>query len=97
MKEKMETLIFAIIASYNAQRQQECVVTESQKFQPFDLQALRIPQTTCQTDSASRLEAFVFTNRMSSAMQSFSAMQPQLAAKTIQELRTLTAKPMCPG
>jgi hypothetical protein len=58
MKGKMETLIFAIIASYNAQRHQEYAVAEPQKFQPFDLQALRIPQTTCQTDSASRLEVF---------------------------------------
>jgi hypothetical protein len=58
MKEKMETLIFAIIASYNAQRHQERGVTEPQEFQPFDLQALRIPQTTRQSDSASRLEAF---------------------------------------
>jgi hypothetical protein len=58
MKEKMETLIFAIIASYNAQQHQKFGVTEPEKFQPFDLQALKIPQTTCETDSAGRLEAF---------------------------------------
>ena len=37
----METLIFALIASYNY-RQQEPVVAEPEEFQPFDLQALRI-------------------------------------------------------
>jgi hypothetical protein len=43
LREKMEILIFAFIASYNACRQQERVVAESQQFQPFDLQALRNP------------------------------------------------------
>jgi hypothetical protein len=37
----MEILIFAVIASYNAHRQQERVVAEPEEFQPFDLQALR--------------------------------------------------------
>jgi hypothetical protein len=37
----METLIFALIASY-AYRQQEPVVAEPKEFQPFDLQPLRI-------------------------------------------------------
>ena len=39
--EKMETLIFALIASYNAHRQQKRVVAEPEEFQPFDLLALR--------------------------------------------------------
>jgi hypothetical protein len=39
----METLVFAVIASYNAHahRRQERVVAEPQEFPPFDLQALR--------------------------------------------------------
>ena len=37
----MEILIFALIASYNAHRQQERVVAEPEEFQFFDLQALR--------------------------------------------------------
>jgi hypothetical protein len=37
----MEILIFALIASYNAHRQQRRVVAEPEEFQPFDLQALR--------------------------------------------------------
>jgi hypothetical protein len=43
LREKMEILIFALIASYNAYRQREWVVAEPQEFQPFDLQALRNP------------------------------------------------------
>src|SRR5215510_14906740 len=39
--EKMEILIFALIASYNAHRQQKRVVAEPEEFQPFDLLALR--------------------------------------------------------
>jgi hypothetical protein len=34
----METLIFALIASYNAHRQQKPVVAGPEEFQPFDLQ-----------------------------------------------------------
>ena len=41
LRQKMEILIFALIASYNAHRQQEWMVAEPQQFQPFDLQALR--------------------------------------------------------
>jgi hypothetical protein len=41
----METLIFALIASYNANRQEEPAVAEPEEFQPFDLQALRTPWT----------------------------------------------------
>lgn len=37
----MEMSIFALIASYNAHRKQECKVAEPQEFKPFDLQALR--------------------------------------------------------
>jgi len=40
-EEKMEILVFALIASYNAHRRQEQVVPEPEEFQPFDLQALR--------------------------------------------------------
>jgi len=36
----METLIFALIASFNGRRQQKPVVTEPEEFQPFDLEAL---------------------------------------------------------
>jgi hypothetical protein len=41
LREKMETLIFALIASYNAHRQQEPVVAAPEEFPPFDLQELR--------------------------------------------------------
>ena len=37
----MGILIVALIASYNAHRQQERVVAEPEELQPFDLQALR--------------------------------------------------------
>jgi hypothetical protein len=37
----METLIFALIGSYNTHRQKEPVVAEAEEFLPFDLQALR--------------------------------------------------------
>jgi hypothetical protein len=56
MTEKMKTLIFAIIASYNAQRRHECVVAEPQEFQPFDLEALRNPADIMPSRSSSRLE-----------------------------------------
>ena len=39
----METLIFALIASYGAHQQQEQVVAQPEEFQPFALQALRNP------------------------------------------------------
>jgi hypothetical protein len=38
----MEILIFALIASYNAYRQQERAVAEPEEFQRFDLKALRL-------------------------------------------------------
>ena len=45
----MEISTFALIASYNAHRQQECMVAEPQEFQPFDLQALKdFARTTSQ-------------------------------------------------
>jgi hypothetical protein len=52
----METLIFALIASYNAHRQQEPVVAEPEEFQPFDLQALRNSADNMPSRSSSRLE-----------------------------------------
>jgi hypothetical protein len=40
LREKMETLVLALIASFSARRQQEPVVAEPEKFLPFDLEAL---------------------------------------------------------
>ena len=40
-KIKMETLIFALIASYRAYQQQEQVVAEPEEFQAFFLDSLR--------------------------------------------------------
>jgi hypothetical protein len=40
LRGKMEILIFALIASYNALRHREWAVAEPEEFQPFDLQAL---------------------------------------------------------
>jgi hypothetical protein len=51
----METLIFALIASHNARRQQESVIAEPEEFQPLDLQALRNPAN----NKSSRLEAYL--------------------------------------
>jgi hypothetical protein len=55
----METLVFALIASYNAHRQQEPVVAEPEAFQPFDLQALRNSTDNKPSRSSSRREAYV--------------------------------------
>jgi hypothetical protein len=55
----METLIFAIIATYNVQRQQERVVAEPVKFRPFDLEALTNPADNMPSRSWSRLEVYV--------------------------------------
>ena len=55
----METLIFALIASYNAHRQQESVVAEPEVFQPFDLQVLRSVVSNTPSRSSSRREAYV--------------------------------------
>ena len=55
----METLILALIASYNAHRQQEWVVAEPQEFQPFDLQALRNSADNKPSQASSRREAYV--------------------------------------
>jgi hypothetical protein len=63
----METLIFALIASYNAHRQQEPVVAESEEFQPFDLQGaekLRGQQTEPVVESTGGIRA---TNRLTSS------------------------------
>jgi hypothetical protein len=51
LREKMEILIFALIASYNAKRQQEWVAAEPENFQFLDLQALRTPRKTSQSGS----------------------------------------------
>jgi hypothetical protein len=59
LRENMETLIFALIASYNAHRQQEWVVGEPEEFQPFDLQALRNSAESKPIQSPRRLEAYV--------------------------------------
>src|SRR5438132_6793961 len=65
---KMEILIFALIASYNARRHQEWVIAKPQEFQPFDLQALRnSARTTSQSRSSSRQEAYVPQNRLTSS------------------------------
>jgi hypothetical protein len=55
----MEILIFALIASYSAYRQQELVVAEPEEFQPFDLRALRNSTENKPSRSSSRREAYV--------------------------------------
>ena len=59
LREKMETLVFALIASYNAHRQHEPVVAEAEEFQPFDLEALRNSADNKPSRSSSRREAYV--------------------------------------
>jgi hypothetical protein len=59
LRENMETLIFASIASYNARRQQERVVVEPEEFQPFDLQALRNSVANKPSQSSSRRQAYM--------------------------------------
>jgi hypothetical protein len=59
LRENMETLIFALIASYHAHRQQEWVVAEPEEFQPFDLQALRNSADNKPSQSSSRRVAYV--------------------------------------
>src|SRR5271155_1500098 len=59
LREKMKTLILALIASYNAHRQQEWVVAEAEEFQPFDLQALKNSADNKPIRSSSRREAYV--------------------------------------
>jgi hypothetical protein len=54
----METLIFALIASYNAYRQKEPVVAEPEAFQPFDLEALSNSAENKPSRSSSRREAY---------------------------------------
>ena len=53
----MEILVFALIASYNAHRQQKPVVAEPEEFQPFDLRALRNFSDAQPSRSSSRREA----------------------------------------
>jgi len=55
----MEILIFALIASYNAHRQQEPPIAEPEEFQLFDLQALRNSTDSQPSRSSSRREAYV--------------------------------------
>jgi hypothetical protein len=57
LREKMEILIFALIASYNAYRQKEPVIAEPD-FQPFDLQALSNSTENKPSRSSSRREAY---------------------------------------
>jgi hypothetical protein len=59
LRENMETLIFALIASYNPHRQQERVVVEPEEFQPFDLQALTNSADNKPSQSSSRRQAYV--------------------------------------
>src|SRR5262252_585471 len=69
--EKMEILIFALIASYDAHRRQERVVAGPEELQPFDLQALRKTTDSKPSRSSSCREANLPTNRLtSSAMES---------------------------
>jgi len=62
----MEILI-ALIASYNAHRQQERVVAEPEELQPFDLQALRKTTDSKPSRSSSCPEENVPTNRLTSS------------------------------
>jgi len=55
----METLINALIASYNAYRQHKPVVAEPEEFQPFDLEALRNSAANKPSRSSSRREVYV--------------------------------------
>jgi hypothetical protein len=59
LRENMEILIFALIASYNAHRQQKWVVAELEEFPAFDLQALRTVADNEPSQSSSRREAYV--------------------------------------
>ena len=58
-KEKMEILIFGLIASYHAHRQPEPVIAEPEEFRPFDLQALTYSMDSQPSRSPSRREAYV--------------------------------------
>ena len=55
----METLIFALIASYNAHPQDERVIAEPEEFQSFDLQALRNSTVNKPSQSSIRLKAYL--------------------------------------
>jgi hypothetical protein len=59
LRETMEILIFALIASYNVHRQQERVITKPEQFQPFDLKALRQLASNKSILSSSRRKAYV--------------------------------------
>jgi hypothetical protein len=62
----METLIFALIASHNARRQQESVIAEPEEFQPFDLQALRNPAEQQAEPVVESVGSIPATNRLTS-------------------------------
>ena len=64
LREKMEILIFALIASYNGHRRQERVVAEPEEFQPFDLQALRNSADNKPSRSLSRREEYVSDSKL---------------------------------
>jgi hypothetical protein len=59
LRETMEILIFALIASYKVHRQPERVITEPEEFEPFDLQALRDSADNKPIRSSRRREAYV--------------------------------------
>jgi hypothetical protein len=59
LKGKMEILVFALIASYNAYRRQKPVVAEPEEFQPFDLHAPRSSADAQPSRSSGRREAYV--------------------------------------
>ena len=66
LREKMETLIFALIASYNAHRQQKWVVAEPEEFSPLisNAEKLRGQQAKPIVKSTGGIRA---TNRLTSS------------------------------
>jgi hypothetical protein len=58
-RKKMEILIYALGASYAARSQQECVVTEPEEFQPFNLQWLRNSTDNKPSRSSSRRDVYI--------------------------------------
>jgi NTE family protein len=85
----METLILALIASYNARRQQEPVVPEPEEFQPFDLQALRNSAENKPSRWSSRHEAYAETRRDRRRERSDPrAFAPQYPVSAVNDLHT---------
>jgi hypothetical protein len=63
VRDKMEMLlIFGLMASYKAHRQQEWVVAEPEEFQPFDFRALRNPADDRPCRWSNWLEGYVPQN-----------------------------------